>query len=134
MFPRRANIIHKKIDSQGLTLIEVLIALAIFSIGILAVGSLQIKAVNENASARMQTEATAYAVDRLERLLALPYDDPNLDELNNPHQVIEGSYTIVWNVTDDIPINDTKTINLSVTPANPAARTVSLSFIKGQGS
>ena len=113
---------------------EVLIALAIFSIGFLAISSMQIKAINGNASARMQTEATAYAVDRLERLLALPYDDPNLDELNNPHQVNEESYTIVWSVTDDVPINDTKTINISVTPANPTARTVSLSFIKGQGS
>lgn len=134
MFPRKMRKIQKIIACQGLTLIEVLIALAVFSIGILAIGSMQIKSINGNASARMQTEATAYAVDRVERLLALPYDDPNLDELNNPHQVIDESYTIVWNVTDDVPINDTKTIKISVTPANPTAKTVSLSFIKGQGS
>jgi len=134
MIPGNVCQIHNKIDSQGLSLIEVLIGLAIFSIGFLAVGSLQIKAISNNASARMQTEATACAVDRLERLLTLPYDDPNLDELNNPHQDIEGNYTIVWNVTDDLPINDTKSIDISVTPANPTARTVSLSFIRGQGS
>jgi type IV pilus assembly protein PilV len=134
MFPRKMWKIQKIFASQGLTLIEVLIALAVFSIGVLAIGSMQIKAINGNASARMQTEATAYAVDRVERLLALPYDDPNLDELNNPHQAIDESYTIVWNVTDDVPINDTKTIKISVIPANPNARTVSLSFIKGQGS
>lgn len=126
--------IYKTGGCRGLTLMEVLIALAIFSIGFLAVGSLQIKAINGNASARMQTEATAYAVDRLERLLALPYDDPQLDELNNPHHIIDGGYSIVWSITDDVPINDTKTISISVIPANPTASTVTFSFIRGQGS
>ena len=121
-------------SSKGFTIVEVMVAMAIFAIGILAVGQMQMKSINGNASARMQTEATAVAVDRLERLTYLSYDHPDLDELTNPHQVNEGAYSIVWNVTDDIPINATKTINIRVTSANPNAKPVSLQFIKAQDS
>ena len=68
------------IDNRGFTFIEVLVALAIFSIGILAVASMQIQSVNLNAKARVQTEATTLAVERLERLKMLPYDHADLDE------------------------------------------------------
>lgn len=121
-------------NRKGFTLVEVMIAMAIFSIGFLAVGQMQMKSISGNASARIQTEATAVAVDRLERLAYLSYDHPDLDELTNPHQVNEGAYSIVWNVTDDVPINSTKTINVTVTAANPNAKPVSLQFIKAQGS
>ena len=45
----------KSIDSrcnQGFTLIEVLIALAIFAVGFLALSSMQITAINTNANSR----------------------------------------------------------------------------------
>ena len=131
---RKGHKTGKKIAGQGFTLLEVLIAMAIFAVGILAVASIQITSIKGNASSRMQTEATTLAVERLEWLIALPYDHADLDENNNPHQVIDGSYTIVWNVSDDIPINGTKTINITVTGANRNARRVSISFIRDQGS
>jgi type IV pilus modification protein PilV len=121
-------------NTQGFTLIEIVIALAIFSIGILAIASVQMSSINGNSSARMQTEATTLAVERLERLIALPYDHADLDESNNPHQATSGSYTIVWRVSEDVPIPSTKTIIVTVTADNPNARDVSLNFIKGQGS
>jgi type IV pilus modification protein PilV len=64
---------------HGFTLLEVMIALAIFAIGILAVSAMQINSINVNAGARMQTEATSVASDAMERLLALPYDHSQLD-------------------------------------------------------
>ena len=61
----RTNAIETKIkmmpENKGFTLIEALFAIAIFSIGILAVSSMQISAINNNASARMRTEATMLA-------------------------------------------------------------------------
>ena len=95
-------------NAQGFTLLEVVIALAVFSIGILAIASIQISSINGNASARMQTEATTLAVERLERLIALPYDHADLDENNNPHLATSGVYTIIWRITDDDPIPLTK--------------------------
>jgi general secretion pathway protein I len=110
-----------------------MIAMAIFAIGILAVTSMQMRSINQNASARMQTEATALAVEGLERLKMLSYDHTDLDEGNNPHQDQFGSYTIQWEVTEalDLP---TKTITVTVINANPNAKDVRLSTIKAQGS
>lgn len=127
--------IFGQVNNRGFTLLEVLFALAIFSIGILAIASMQISSINGNSAARMQTEATTLATARLEQLSALPYDHELLDPYNdNPHQATSGSYTIVWNVSDDDPIPETKTINITVTAANPNAKDVSLNFIRGQGS
>ena len=74
--------------NHGYTLIEVLIAMAIFAIGILAIFSMQITATGSNALARGLTENYTAAMDKVEELLALPYDDPDLDPDAgaNPHE------------------------------------------------
>jgi type IV pilus assembly protein PilV len=123
---------------HGFTLLEVMIALAIFAIGILAVSAMQINSINVNAGARMQTEATTLATDAMERLLALPYDHSQLDAdvTLNPHSQVVGAYTVQWRVTTpdvsdpvygDIPV---KKIAMAVSCANRNTRPVSLSFIK----
>jgi prepilin-type N-terminal cleavage/methylation domain-containing protein len=124
-------------NSRGFTLIEVLIAMAIFAIGILAVTTMQMRSINQNASARMQTEATTLAVDWMERLLSLPYEDPWLDEAASPYQIQSGSYTIQCSITEDpdnlgLPI---KHIQIAVTNPNRNANDLSvvLTSIKGQG-
>jgi type IV pilus assembly protein PilV len=123
----------KKSGIGGFTLIEVLIAMAIFSIGILAVGTMQLSSAHLNAAAGMQTEATNLAVERIESLAVLPYDHEDLDENNSPQQIQSGSYTIVWTVVEalDMPM---KTITVTVSSSNPNARDVSVSTIKAQGS
>jgi prepilin-type N-terminal cleavage/methylation domain-containing protein len=62
------------VDNQGFTMIEVLMAMAIFLIGFLAVSSMQISAANGNASARLRTSASILAADIVEQLLRCPYD------------------------------------------------------------
>lgn len=119
-------------DDRGFTLLEVLFALGIFAIGILAVAGMQIRAVNLNTTARMQTEATVVAADWMERLAGLSFDDARLDENGSPHQVIDGPYRVVWSITDDLPINQTKTIMLWVSSNNPNAKDVIINFIKAQ--
>lgn len=121
-------------NDRGFTLLEVLFALAVFAIGILAVAGMQIRSVNLNTAARMQTEATVVAADWMERLAGLPFDDAQLDENNSPHQVVDGSYRVVWSITDDLPINQTKTIMLWVSSDNPNARDVIMNFIKAEES
>jgi prepilin-type N-terminal cleavage/methylation domain-containing protein len=116
---------------QGFTLIEILLALAIFSIGILAIAGLQIRAINLNSSSRMQSEATTVAVDVMERLMSLPYDHPDLDEGNGIQQNQVGAYTASWQITDDSPIVGCKTIGVWVTAENRNARPVRISLIRG---
>ncbi len=64
---------------HGYTLIEVLIAMAVFAIGILAIFSMQMTATSSNALARGLTENYTAAMDKVEELLSLPYDDADLD-------------------------------------------------------
>ncbi len=126
--------LDKKKKNQGYTLIEVLIAMAIFALGFLALASIQVKSITQNASAKMYTEATTMAVESLERLISLPYDHSDLNQQNNPHSMTTGGYTIEWNVQDDTPVIATKTIVINVTGANPYAKPVTISMVKGQSS
>ena len=122
------------LDERGFTFVEVLIVIAIFSIGVLAVAIMQVAAINTNASARMSGEATALAANQLEALMALNYEHADLNPATNPHEVVEGAYTVTWNVTEsDIDgdgSNDSKTIFVTVRCANPKANDVQIQYIK----
>lgn len=101
--------------NPGFTLIEALLAMAIFSIGILAVGSMQISGINNNASARMRTEATVLASETVEELMSLEdYNDPLLDTDQHSASSPNNIYCIEWSATEDSPIPAAKTITLSV--------------------
>jgi type IV pilus assembly protein PilV len=103
------------LNQNAFSLIEILIALSIFSIGMLAVVSLQISSMDLNTSSRRLTDATALASERMERLLALPYTHEDLLEENNEDfQDTNGIYEISWNIVEDQFINDTKTIQVIV--------------------
>ena len=124
-----------QMDIKGFTLIEVLIVLAIFSIGILAVAAMQMTSTKGNASARRITEAVALAENRIERLLELPYDhdDLNPDPALNPHQATSGPYEINWTVTDtDLDwdgSNDSKKVDVTVNWTYKGDRNVSIQHL-----
>jgi type IV pilus assembly protein PilV len=61
-----SNIFH----SRGITMIEVLVALIILSIGLLGLASLQANSLKYNQSAYMRTQATQYAYDIADRMRA----------------------------------------------------------------
>ena len=88
----------KKIsDSKGFTLIEVLVAMAIFSIGILAVGSMQLSATRGSSSARLSTEVATIAQARAETLILAPYASVN----NGADNSFMHIYSVNWTVWDD---------------------------------
>jgi len=101
---------------KGFTLIEALIVMTIFSVGILAVAAMQMTSTKGNASARRLTEATALAEKQIEHLMQLPYNDAGLDPASNPHTIIQGPYSVNWNVTeidlDTDGTNDSKKVNV----------------------
>ena len=100
---------------NGYTLIEVLIALTIFAVGLLALAGMQTAAVRMNSTADKLTNLSTWGMDKIEELSALPYSDPLLDSTVNPHQKQLGDYTISWTVTDNNPITNTKNITVTVT-------------------
>lgn len=102
---------------DGFTLIEVMVALVILSIGLLGLAALQLVAVKSNAFSTEMTYATMLAQQQAEILKSRPYTDADLTE--GSHSAVGNSkgvqYTVTWNVTNDSPDTDMKTVNLTVT-------------------
>jgi len=110
-------------NEKGFTLIEVIIAIAILSVGLLALASMQVAAIKGNAHANRLTEATTLAQDKVEELISLQYTVSSTDtrltagedeEVNPP----EG-YDISWQIIDGPNTNpkvvqDTKLIIVTI--------------------
>ncbi len=99
---------------SGFTLLEVIIALSILTFGLLAVASMQASAIRGNALADGLTESSTWAVDRLEKLTALPYTDANLTSGTHTDPSPPAGFTITWTVTDNSPFTDVKTLLLTI--------------------
>jgi len=139
---------------KGFTLIEVMIAILLLTIGILATGTMQLSALEGNSHANRITLASTRAGERIETLLAKAYPldithlDPDLRDINriglagiddtdiggnlaDGGPVIDGDLTIFWNVVDNYPINDCKTIRVIVRRSDKGLmKTVAVDYIK----
>jgi type IV pilus assembly protein PilV len=135
----------QRCSDDGFTLIEVMIAISVLSIGVLAVGMMQISSINGNKTAFDISEASFLAESELERLLSIPFDnviDTNNDGSggldNNTADTADdnttssdGKYTILRNVADDFPETNTKTIKIIVTWDHKGdSKSLSISGIK----
>ena len=136
-------------NNQGFTLIEIMVAMVIFVIGILSVAALQTKATKGNISANRSTRAFTWCSDRMEMLMSLPYNDPNFlagsphpgtpytpaqdaDGIDNDYdgEIDEagesGDINITWNVRNNDGVTEnpphpefTKSITVTVTWDTP---------------
>ena len=131
------TVIRRSKKDEGFTLIEVMVAISIFAVGMLAVAAMQTSAIRVNSSAGQITELSTWGVDRLEELMVLPYNDPWLEVAGNPpsgtdsagntHQVTTSDgYTVSWTITDDSPTQHTKLIMITVTGRGKRLRLVSV--------
>ena len=133
---KRKGLAEAKNDG-GFTLIEVIVAIGILSFGILAVATMQVSAIRGNAVAEWDTEATTWAGDQIENLACLAWDDALLQDADgdgvnglddtgfdnnagtagdgDQAPVVQGRYTIQWNVADNVLIGNTKTVHVIVT-------------------
>ncbi|MGD9824793.1 type IV pilus modification protein PilV [Desulfobacter sp.] len=135
-------------NDAGFSLIEVLVALMIFSVGILGVSMMQLWAIRGNSSANRLTEATVFGSDQIEQMLSWDYNDDRLKSTNNnTYTLSDGSGTIAdgdqadsdnfchayWQITDNTPVTDSKTIDVTVFwNLNGDLKSFSLSAVKAQ--
>lgn len=128
--------IHKIVKSEaGFSLIELMIALTIFAIGLLATATMQITAIKGNAGAHKRTTINAAAAGAMEEILTWEPDDPRL-AVTNPATAYPwdfnrttigtvdplivkggGTYQAVYYVDRDNPRPNIATVRLVVTSA-----------------
>jgi type IV pilus modification protein PilV len=120
---------------SGFTLIEVLIAVSILTIGLLGVASMQVSAIRGNYFSENTTTALCLAEDKMEDLMGKDFDDGdlvdttaanngNLDSItsvdfqetvNAAGQVVAGGeYRRIWNIADSTD-PEMKTVTVVVT-------------------
>jgi prepilin-type N-terminal cleavage/methylation domain-containing protein len=105
-----------KKKEEGFTLLEVIIAISIFSIGLLAIAAMQTSAIRVNSTAAQLTELNTWSMDKLEQLMGVPYTDPSLDPTGNTHQDPQNAdgFTVSWDITNNSPTQNTKLIEITV--------------------
>lgn len=121
-------------EQKGFTLIEILVAISILTVGLLAVATMQVSAIRGNHLSDNVTIALALAEDKMENLLITDYDDPDLQDTvggNNAslnsitsvdHQELNiddtgaagGIFRRIWNIADNTPITNNKAITIIV--------------------
>ena len=111
---------------DGFTMIEVLLAMAIFAIGILALGSLQLSYIRGNTVARFETDTTVLAAQTLERFKGLPTSHVDLGDGDHGPIAINSNYELEWTVIDNGPYNNVKEVILTVTPLARRGRPLSV--------
>ena len=124
--------------SKGYTLLEVLVALVISSIGLLGLAQLQIVATRSNSFSNHITTGITLAKDQLEVFRNLQYDHPQLVAGNhidpgNPFTSQTGiSYNRRWTVAVDGTTN-LRTITITVAwPAASESHSVQFTTVKAQ--
>jgi type IV pilus assembly protein PilV len=119
---------------DGFTLIEVLIALTIFAVGLLAIAALQTSAIRMNSTGNRLTEFSTVGIDRLENLMSLPYSSSWLDAVNsttpdsagNLHQTAVNGYAVSWDIVQDALAANAKDITLTVAGKGKILRRMSI--------
>jgi prepilin-type N-terminal cleavage/methylation domain-containing protein len=112
----------RRTDSErGLTIIEVMIALALFGVGLTAVSSMQLHAMRGGNSGRHATQAGAIAESTMEQLQRLTWSQltptagwsPATTRNNTVQGHVEKVYTIDSRITD-LVADWTRTIDVRV--------------------
>ena len=134
-----------KLKQEGYTLVEILIAIAIFAFGLLAVATMQVRAIKTNAIASGISQGLTLGQAKVEELMNLSYGHDDLkdfdgdgtgEDLDNDGVDDDGEnfglshtegeadkntpenndgYTICWNIAVDEPVVSSKTIRVIVT-------------------
>lgn len=123
-------------SEKGVSLIEILIAIILFSVGIsFAMRTLPSSNVT-TSRARNITKASNLSQEKLESLMTLDYAAADLaaGTHNDPDNPIDNNFFRAWTVVDDSPLAEMKRVSVTVrfeTASNDSSVTLS-SFISSK--
>ena len=101
-------------SNEGFTLLEVIMAVSILTVGLLAVASLQVTAMRGNSMSMEYTESTEKIQDTVEKLMNRDYSHTDLNDTdgdgtsgldetgaNADHSIDGAVYDVYWNIADN---------------------------------
>lgn len=97
---------------KGFSLIEVMIALVLFAIGLLAFGGLEILALRNATYSKDYGKANTYAQQKVEEMKGT-----NWASVSDGSDTVEGKFTRTWTVTTT---GDVKTVAVAVAWVDPS--------------
>ena len=100
-------------DNKGFTLIEVLIAILILSVGLLGMASLTVAIINGNKFSNNLSTATTLAQDKMEDIRRVGYANAASETkatMSSPYSDYKRGVT----VTADSPATDMKTVSVKI--------------------
>ena len=116
---------------NGFSLLEVLIALLLSAVGILAIGGLQIGSIKGNSFSQEVTQATVLSQEKLEELRKMGFDDSGLSSGHHDEGLLSDSrFSRSYEVE---PISLTlKAVRVTVSWTEDIDHSVSLSTLKAR--
>ena len=120
-------------NQKGSSLVEIMVALVIFGIGVVAAARMLPQSSARTTHSRNRTVAVNLAQEKVEELMAEGFKDAELtagdhDDAANP---ISNHFERSWSITDDTPVVDMKLISVTVSfPAAGADSAVTLRTYK----
>lgn len=109
--------------NRGFTLVEMMIALVLFGVGMMALAQVLPRGLSVRDKARRMSVATSMAQEEVERLRNLPFNHADLAGGNHldPDNPIDIAFRRQWTVEDDTPVEDMKRVSVTVSFATDSA-------------
>jgi Tfp pilus assembly protein PilV len=113
-------------NEKGASVVEIMVALLIFGIGLVAVIRVLPESSAKTTRSRNKTIAVNLAQEKIEELMARNYDHADLspgshDDPNNP---VDDHYMRAWTITDNTPVQGMKMISVTVSFPTSSADSV----------
>ena len=126
------RIIRMAQSKKGFSLLELLIALVILSVGLLGAAEMQVASISGNAFSSNVTVATGLAQNKIEELKKLPNSDATLSAGDHDEGLLPG--TAIFSRSSNV--NDLsaelKRVTVSVRWTDKAQHTITLSTMKAK--
>lgn len=125
-------------DETGLTLIETMLALLVFSVGILAAASMQITGMQSHTRAKSVASGSLAALAIVEKIQLLSFDDDLLTDLDDgydlqkpdfgPFLFEDASTMLELEIQDDFPSPGLKRITVTARWKSSGAQTGTIRY------
>jgi prepilin-type N-terminal cleavage/methylation domain-containing protein len=100
--------------TKGFTLLELLVAITLLTIGILGLGAIFPAAMRSSLLTRQNSQAVEYCQQTMEYLRTLNYEEADLSSGIHGPDTIDGKFIRSYTVTENHPANEMKKVDITV--------------------